>query len=504
MTLLTELLAKAGVSPVRLSGDASIARATLDSRRADGETLFVARTGAAADGESYLDNPSPAAIVHSEAGFDRAVALGKAVALIPMPRRPDAEWRLMDTLYEHPTRAMKVIGVTGTNGKTSVCWFLRDMLTAFGLRAGYLGTLGFQCPGVERELSNTTPFAVELYGMLAEARDAGVEALAMEVSSHALAEKRCDGVEFDVGVFLNLTQDHLDLHGTMEAYKAAKMRLFKELPALSEKRFTAAVNLGDPAGENFQLPGGVAYALVAEETEDGYDGCLTGLPTRIGLTSIEMELGALGLCDGTVKASVGGGYNAENVLSACAALYALAESTDLFQGDRSQTKLELLAGLASAIRPVPGRFEPVPSTRDLDVVVDYAHTPDAVEKLLAAVRPLARGKIHVMLGCGGDRDRAKRPLMARAAVEGADRVILTSDNPRTEDPEAILDDMTAGLRAGKYERIADRAEAIRAAISGAAPGDAVVIAGKGHETYQIVGRTKHPFDDRMVAREALA
>lgn len=499
-----DLFRTAGVTPDRIEGEARVVRASLDSRRCNGETLFVARTGAAVDGEAFLDNPAPACLVHSAEGFARARALGKAAALIPMEGRPDAEWRLMDALYDHPTRNMMVIGVTGTNGKTSVCWFLRDMLAAIGRRSAYLGTLGLRYPGVDREIANTTPFAVELYDMLAELRSAGVEALAMEVSSHALAERRCDGVEFDCAVFTNLTQDHLDLHGSMEAYAEAKKRLFGGLPAVGAKRMRYAINVGDPTGYSWasELCEGDGFAVQPDRTEGTV---LTYEPGSldIGLSRISGRLGRKTRHGAFVRESefavaVGGSYNAENVLAAFAALDCL---------DREPFEAGFLGAtgsVADAVRPVPGRFEPVPNERDLDVLVDYAHTPDAVTKLLDAVRPLARGRVTVVVGCGGDRDKTKRPLMARAAIAGSDLAIFTADNPRTEDPDAILDDMTRDLEPGKWTRIPDRREAIRYAIAKAVPGDAVIIAGKGHEDYQIVGRTKTPFDDRVVAREALA
>jgi len=395
---------------------------------------------------------------------------------------------------------MMVVGVTGTNGKTTTAWLIRDMLSALGLRAGYLGTLGFQIPGEERELSNTTPFAVELYNLLAEARDKGVEALAMEVSSHALAERRADGVEFDAGVFTNLTQDHLDFHGSMEEYEAAKFRLFSDLPKQSAKRFFSVVNVDDPAGRRLEdcLAGGRIWRFGVTETLElgklSADYDLIAYAQTIAVDRIEMVLN-LGLDDIGLRftSQLGGSYNVENLAAAVSALIALG------------VKPDEACRVAESARAVPGRFEAVRNERGIGILVDYAHTPDALEKLLDAVRPLTSGRVITVFGCGGDRDRTKRPKMARAASERSDITVVTSDNPRTEDPQTILDEVLTGIVAGRESvDIIDRREAIAHAVKIAQPGDVVVIAGKGHENYQIIGRTKYPMDDREMAREALA
>lgn len=503
---LSELLSRAGVSAEAISGDADVASITIDSRRVKPGALFVCMPGMTRDSQSFLPdaaaNGASAALVYDGAGLESASSLG--LASIQVSGVEDAVWRICDAFFDHPTRNMKVVGVTGTNGKTTTAWLIRDMLSALGLRSGYLGTLGFQLPGEDRPLANTTPFAVELYNLLAEARDRGVQALAMEVSSHALAQKRVDGVEFDAAVFTNLTQDHLDFHGTMESYEAAKWRLFSDLPRQTRKRFVAAINVDDPTGRRWaDSPVFVPWqedwvkwpsASPQERTNllaYGEETCFSRESVQVGIDHVSFLLAATG-SEYSVRAPLGGGYNVENLHSALAGVCALGISP------------EEAASVTTQVRPVPGRFEAVPNDAGISILIDYAHTPDAVEKLLDTVRPLISGRVITVFGCGGDRDRTKRPLMARAASERSDITVLTSDNPRTEDPAQILRDVAEGIvQSSVSVSIIDRREAVAYAIHQARPGDVVVIAGKGHENYQIVGREKLPMDDRELAREAL-
>lgn len=501
---LRELFTAAGVEPIKIEGDADLSSMTIDSRQVRADSLFVCMPGTTNDSHGFIPDASAkgasAVLVWDEVGFEAARSSGLAVAQLPTDRLAFNEviWRLCDVFFEHPTRNMKVVGVTGTNGKTTTAWLIRDMLRALGLKAGYLGTLGFQLPDEERELSNTTPFAVELYNLLAEARDKGVEALAMEVSSHALAERRADGIEFDAAVFTNLTQDHLDFHGSMAEYEAAKFRLFTDLPQQTSKSFVGAINVDDAVGQKWgaqlavQSPM-VLFGLTEEpgELPDSFN--LAGCATEVRLDEIEMWFREDSGTVGSFRASLGGSYNVENLASAVAGLLALG------------FELEEICEAANSVRPVPGRFEAVPNERGIGVLVDYAHTPDALEKLLDAVRPLTKGRVITVFGCGGDRDRTKRPKMAKAASERSDVTVVTSDNPRTEDPQSILDEVLTGIVPGRDSvDIIDRREAITHAVKIAQPGDVVVIAGKGHENYQIIGRTKYPMDDREMAREALA
>jgi len=517
---LSELVARSEVVALKTAGDAEPASMTMDSRRLTPGALFVCTPGMTRDAQSFLPDAASrgalAAIVYTSEGLERAVSLGlAAVQLPPEPTEfADRIWRLCDTFYDHPTRRMKVVGVTGTNGKTTTAWLIRDMLAALDVKAGYLGTLGFQTPWEARTLDNTTPFAVELYGMLAEARDRGLEALAIEISSHALATNRADGVEFDAAVFTNLTQDHLDFHETMEAYETAKWRLFSELPQRSSKKFVGALNVDDPTGSEWSRKGDfLTYGLFdpseydvddwSPDMADAFEAReLKGHAVEIALDRLSLELSASGQADAIGEAKIGGRYNVSNLLSASAGLLALDRSVGLFTG--SQTKLDLIASLFSSVHPVPGRFEPIPNDLGLSVIVDYAHTPDAIEKLLTAVKELAIGQVVTVFGCGGDRDPGKRPKMAEAASRYSDLTVVTSDNPRTEDPAKIIDQILPGLIPGRaYLAIQDRPQAVTAAIAAAAPGAVVVICGKGHEDYQLIGRERIHMDDRELARNAL-
>lgn len=492
---IQELFREAGVGWEKGRDAGPIDGMTMDSRRVKEGALFVCMppaTEKSRDSHEFLPAARAAgagsALVYSESGFEAAIALGLGVAEVRPEHYADSLWRLAKVAFGNPSAAMKVIGVTGTNGKTTTAWLIRDMLLALGSKAGYLGTLGFQIPGEDRELQNTTPFAIELNELLAEARDAGVDSIAMEVSSHALAGGRVDGIEFDAAVFTNLTQDHLDFHGSMEAYEAAKVRLFSELPRQSAKDFRWAANLDDAAGR--RLAARMTGPGVSFGGSDRSEASLRVDALEVGIDHLLLNLRAQE--DVTVRVPLGGAYNVENSSSAVAGMLALGYS------------LGEIGPALGKVRPVPGRFEPVPNDAGLGILVDYAHTPDALEKLLDAVRPLTSGRILTVFGCGGDRDRNKRPKMAKAASERSDLTIVTSDNPRTEDPQAILDEVRGGIVAGAESlAIIDRGQAVAQAIGMAQPGDVVVIAGKGHENYQIIGRTKHPMDDRELARQGL-
>lgn len=482
---LTELIASASIRPDRAHGDAEILSVTDDSRRVTPGALFAVMPSARRDAHEFLPSAreagAVAAVVHSEAGFDRARSLGMAAVHIePRGQRLMADVaRLAHRFHGDPTADLRVIGVTGTNGKTTTAWVIRDALEALGRRAAYLGTLGFLLPGGEmRLLNNTTPFPIELVELMVEARAAGVEFFVMEASSHGLYQRRLAGTRFDVGVFTNLTQDHLDFHGTMEDYAAAKKLLFTEYAMASGKPFVAAINDTDAIGQRWlaDLPTPVVRFsdLDTDSLSVKFDG-------------IEMRLG-----EHVAKLRLGGQFNVENAIAAAAALRAL-----------DMRDAEIARGLEAA-RPVPGRFEAVPNEQGIGVIVDYAHTPDALIKLIRSARTLGPKRLIVVFGCGGDRDRAKRPQMAAAVSAHADVTIVTSDNPRTEDPEAIIREIETGLDPGAVsESVVDRPSAVARAIAIAQPGDIVLIAGKGHEDYQIIGHTKHPMDDRDLAQRGL-
>lgn len=489
---LSELIGKARLEPAERHDDAEIRSISLDSRKVEPGALFVCMPSNNTDSTGYIGAAAKqgavAVMVFDAKGCELAKASGLASVRFSNDGLAYNEsiWQLCRTFFHSPTRDLKVVGITGTNGKTTTACLIRDMMAALGLHAAYLGTLGLHLPDEERELSNTTPFAVELYNLLAEVRSRGAQALAMEVSSHALYERRADGVEFDAAVFTNLTQDHLDYHSTMEEYAEAKHRLFTELPKQTGKRFVAAFNNDDPVGARWaveQNGPSITYSL-------GADADLIGMPLEVKVDSLRMRLEYRGEVE--VEAPLGGNFNVSNCLSASAGMLALG--FDLAQVAQSLPQ----------VRPVPGRFEAVPNNRGIGILVDYAHTPDALVKLLDSVRELRPRRILTVFGCGGDRDASKRPKMARAVSERSDVTVATSDNPRTEDPAAILEQVKAGILPGKDAiSVVDRREAVAQAIGLAEPGDVVVIAGKGHENYQIIGRTKYPMDDRELAREAL-
>ena len=466
---------------------------TDDSRLVTAGACFVAVRGLRVDGHRFIPQ-----------AFERGASAIVAEPPDPLPGRPlgrilvsDSRWalpRLADAYFGHPSRALTVVGVTGTNGKTTTTYLVEALLRARGLATGIIGTIRYLIHGVGRDAGQTTPEALELQGLLSEMVAAGVGGVAMEVSSHALELRRTDGVAFDVAIFTNLTQDHLDLHGTMERYAQAKARLFFELLRESPKPHpTAALNADDPVGAAWaralraELPGhvltfglGSAHAVRARGYASGLDGITLEADTPVGPVRLASPLI--------------GEHNVLNLLGAVAAGVALGLAPDAIAG--------ALAGVAA----VPGRFERVDAGQGFLVVVDYAHTPDALRRVLETARRLTPGRLAVVFGAGGDRDRGKRPVMGRVAADLADRVWLTSDNPRSEDPRVIIDQIAVGVVPPPpegYTVIPDRHEAIRDALAWGRAGDTIVIAGKGHETYQIIADRILPFDDRLVARDIL-
>ncbi len=375
--------------------------------------------------------------------------------------------------YGDPTAGLDVVGITGTNGKTTTAFLVRHLLEAAGRQTGLLGTVKRVVGGVEEEVERTTPEAIDLQATFRRMQDSGDTAVAMEVSSHALELGRVAGIRFAVRVFTNLTQDHLDFHETMEAYFEAKRRLF-DGPGLS------VVNVDDEHGRRIASEvDAVTFGIErdadyrAREIEFDFAGSRFTLETPDGPVAVDSPLPGL--------------FNVLNVIGAIAAVRSLGVEEISLEG----------------FERVPGRFEPVDEGQDFGVLVDYAHTPDSLENVLRTARELTRGRLHVVFGAGGDRDPTKRPLMGRAARQYADRLLVTSDNPRSEPPEAIIDQVMEGA-GSDAERDADRRRAIGRAIAEAEPGDVVVIAGKGHEQGQEFehGR-KEPFDDKAVARDAL-
>jgi len=465
--------------------DVPVTGLTGDSRTARRGDLFVAASGSRCDGLDYvqdaLDQGATAVL------SDRRVALPEHVGSIRVKDIARARAIVAEHFFGSPSQRLDTVGITGTNGKTTTAFLLRSMLTMDGRGNGLVGTLGAWLGNTHEPLANTTPDAIELQRLLARMVDDNLETAVMEVSSHALCQHRVDGVAFDVGVFTNLTPDHLDYHGTMEAYGAAKAKLFEEL----SEDATAVLNASDPASRILRLS--TRARVLHYGIDDPAD--VRGRITRLDAEGSAFHLTApeFGL-DEHVHCRLVGRHNVMNALAASAAALAL--------GLPPAAVTTGLQGLPA----VPGRLQPVECGQDFRVFVDYAHTPDALEQVLALLRPLTRGSLHVVFGCGGDRDRTKRPAMGAAVAKSADRLYVTSDNPRTEPPEDILDEILEGIPDGRSAdvlRDADRRAAIAAALGAARGGDIVLIAGKGHETTQTVGEQTLPFDDNEVAREVL-
>ena len=509
--MLSELLA--GVDMLAVDGtlDREVRGLSLDSRRVRAGDAFFALPGVHADGARFaaaavragavavvggpgLRSASPG--TGEEGGPAVAPATPAATTIeVADPRLALAQAAVR--FHGDPSRSLGVVAVTGTNGKTTTTWLVESMFASSGRRAGLIGTTGVRVAGELSPIPFTTPEAPELQALLARMRDAGVTHVALEASSHALAQRRTWGLACDACVFTNLTQDHLDYHRTMEAYLDAKLMLFDGRNGGRGKPCAAVVNADDPHA------GAVARAAARGGMRLAHFGSSAAVGGRDGVAIERVEPRPDGLSLRMIERRDGvsseiachlpmlGRYNAWNAAGALAAARALGvETASAVRG------LERFAG-------VPGRLERVQAGQRFMVVVDYAHTPDALERALAAGREHASGRVLLVFGCGGDRDRGKRPLMGAVAARGADRSWVTNDNPRSEDPAAIAAEIVAGFPGAGLTVILDRRAAIAAALAEARAGDLVIVAGKGHETTQTVGREVLPFDDRAVARELL-
>ena len=458
-----------------------------DSRAVAPGQVFVALKGQHADGTSF-----------ARQAIERGAAA--VVSEQPAPDGIHAPWTIVEdarlalavlaaAFYRDPSREMRVIGITGTNGKTTTAYLVASIFDAAGVRCGLLGTVGYRIGDEVREATRTTPEAPEVQALLREMVDRQCGACAMEVSSHALSLRRVDAITFAAGIFTNLTRDHLDFHADMDDYFRAKRRLFEMLPADAP----SLLNVDEPRGASLVEAGGrpVTYAInrAADVTPGPLAFSLNGLSF-----DVRTPRGTL-----HVTSKLVGRPNVYNILAAVSAATALDVPFDAIE-----------RGLAS-LGGVPGRFQVVSDAKDeVTVVVDYAHTDDALRNLLETARPLAPGRLITVFGCGGDRDRTKRPLMGAVAGRLSDLIVITSDNPRSEDPNRIIEDVQRGITpdtrrdsAQRLMTIVDRRGAIATAIELARPGDVVLVAGKGHEKYQVIGDRTLPFDDVAVAREAL-
>jgi UDP-N-acetylmuramoyl-L-alanyl-D-glutamate--2,6-diaminopimelate ligase len=444
-----------------------------DNRAVEPGTLFFCVPGFTRDGHDF----APDAIARGAAALVVARPLGLGVPEVQVEDVRAAMAVAAARFYGDPTARLDVIGVTGTNGKTTTAFLVRSLLEAAGRRCGLLGTVTSVVAGRERPTVRTTPEAIDLQRTFREMLDGGDTACAMEISSHALELRRADGIHVAVAIFTNLTQDHLDFHPTMEAYFQAKRRLFAS--PLTDVR---VVNVGDPYGRR----------LADEFPAVTIGGDYRAVSVRSGFTGTDCTF-VTPDGDFDVHVPLPGAFNVTNALGAWAACRAVGVQPDV-----------LARALPEAAR-VPGRFEPVAEGQPFAVLVDYAHTPDSLENVLRAARELAEGRVIAVFGAGGDRDRGKRPLMGEIGARLADVCLVTSDNPRSEEPEAIIAEILAGARgAANVSSDPDRRATIHRAIALAEPGDVVVIAGKGHEQGQeFEGGRKEPFDDVAVAREAL-
>lgn len=481
-----------GIAPVPSVFDVTIHGLRTDSRDIRPGDAFIALAGARTPADQYVDQAIDAGatvvlLEADESGGARLECREHHGALIaPVPGLRKKLGKIADRFYEHPSQRLRLIGVTGTNGKTSVTQYIAQLLQETGTPCGVIGTLGYGMPGRLHTASHTTPDVVNVNRALSQILGQGGRAAAMEVSSHALDQGRTDNLTMTGAVFTNLTRDHLDYHGSMEAYGAAKARLFER-----EELHFAVVNFDDPFGRQLyeQLQGKcdrVRYSLHEAQTElwlteftpssNGFRASVDGIWGRF-----------------EIAAPLLGSFNASNLLAAMGTVLSLG------------VPLERVQQAVERLSPPPGRLESYTGASGVQVVVDYAHTPDALANALVALRPHVQGRLICVFGCGGDRDAGKRPEMAREAERGADEVIVTDDNPRSEHPAAIARDIIAGFEHPDRARVIhDRAQAIRTAVDMAEPGDVVLIAGKGHEAWQEMAGQRVPFSDVEQVRHALS
>ena len=463
-----------------------------DSRKVENGTLFVAIPGVHVDGHKFIPQAVKSGAV-AVLTTRRDAEVPESVSKLVVPELQPSLDAMVPFFHDYPARSMRVIGITGTNGKTTTSYLTRAILRHAGKKVGLIGTIQIMIEDEVLPIHNTTPDVVELQNTFALMKAKGMDYVVMEVSSHALDQNRVAGIEFDTAVFTNLTQDHLDYHKTLENYMLAKAKLFELVSQAGVKEGkTAVVNIDDAAGKTMLEHAScrhLTYAINSEADLRATD--VDVLASGANFTLNHESFGQMAL-----KLHITGIFNVYNVMSAVGA--ALAENI----------KPEVIAKVLQGFTSVPGRFELVKAGQDFSIIVDYAHTPDGVENVLRTAREIAKKKIIAVFGCGGDRDRTKRPIMGRLAAQLADVVIATSDNPRSEDPEFILSEVEAGVKEAigskHHEKITDRREAIFRAVELAEKDDIVIILGKGHENYQILKDETIHFDDKEVAKEAVA
>ncbi len=493
---LAEVLSGVSAAPPG-AGGARVGGIAVDSRKVRPGDLFVALRGEKADGHDYLAAAARAGAV--------AALVERDVPAPPLPcaRVPStaaALARAAANLHGDPSARLTVVGVTGTNGKTTTTYLLESIFAAAGGKVAVIGTINYRLAGEVIRTGLTTPFPHELQEVMAAAVAEGATHLVMEVSSHSAAQGRIEGVRFDAGIFTNLTHDHLDFHGTMESYFDAKASFFRKYLPSGGKKAGVAVNVDDPYGKRLaaEFPRGLAFGSSPEAAVRPVSATMTWEGSRLVLATPSGEI--------DLRTRLIGAYNVSNVMAAvCGALLVGVPAAAIRAG-------------VGELRTIPGRIEEIPNGLGVHIYVDYAHTPDGLDRVLSALRALAPARLITVFGCGGNRDRTKRPEMGRIAARLSDVVIVTSDNPRNEEPAAILREIVPGLLAegfaeargaarrgkGCFEVIEDRKAAIARALALARPGDTIAIAGKGHENVQIIGDRRLPFDDREAVRGLLA
>ena len=489
---LSDLLSSLHICRTKGNADIEIKGIETDSRQVKPGYLFIALRGFTVDGHLYLSQAAAnGAVAFLVEQVEESGSLPGVLAVVPDTRRALAV--IADRFYQHPTGRLNVIGVTGTNGKTSITYLIEQMMKDAGHRSGIIGTIQMRIGDYSEEVSNTTPESIQLQKWFSLMLDKGADHACIEVSSHALEMGRVRGCNFKTAIFTNLTQDHLDYHETMENYRNAKSLLFSQLGNTYNDNQTkfAVLNADDEASEYYSKVTSaqiIYYGIDREADVRALDIKIRESGTDFLLQTYKGSI--------PISTKMVGKFSVYNALAATAAC--LAEGIPLTSIQKS---LEAIGG-------VQGRFERIDEGQDYTVIVDYAHTPDSLKNVLETAKQFTKGEIYCIIGCGGDRDKTKRPIMARIALEHAHHAIFTSDNPRSEEPDRILQDMMDGAKGnpllpGQYTAIIDRKEAIEYAISKARQGDCVIIAGKGHETYQIIKGQTFPFDDKQVASAAI-
>ena len=491
MKTLKDIISTLDVQQVQGDQNVSIQDITADSRAVKPNSLFIALDGATVDGHNYIDKAVDAGAI--AVIVSKPVTVPADVCVITVDDTRQAMMVCVPYFFDYPANRMRMVGVTGTNGKTTTTHMIRHILKAQGFKVGVIGTVHIMIGDTSYPIHNTTPDVVDLQHILHQMVQENVEYCVMEVSSHALALGRVSGVEFDTAVFTNLTQDHLDFHKTFENYLAAKCKLFEQVSAPNQVKDNkgAVINIDDSYGyrvmEKTTAPT-ITYSTLGKGTLNASD---VHMSTKNSQYTVNYKGESY-----PVSMNTTGLFNVYNTLAAIGAC--------LQEG----ISMEAIDTALKTFSSVPGRFELIEEGQDFAVVVDYAHTPDGLQNILETAKAIKENRIIIVFGCGGDRDATKRPIMGRIAAEYGDKIYVTSDNPRTEDPVQIVKDVEVGvkeaLREGtSYEVIVDRREAINHAIHDAKAGDIVIIAGKGHENYQILKNETIHFDDREEARKAL-